>query len=71
MKNTIVCMCGHEMKQETSTFTHILFQKHITLHDVPHTYCPHCGNSHYDNEDNVVRLLREAYLQHHEVAYYH
>lgn len=69
-KETTYCVCGSEMKRDVSSFTHFIFKKEITLHDVPHSYCVACGQSRYDNEDTVVRLLREAYLKQDEQAYY-
>lgn len=70
MNELTVCVCGNVMKKEVNTFTHILFNKEITLHNVPHVHCATCGRSAYDNEGNVVKILREAYLNQEYQAYY-
>ena len=70
MNETPVCTCGNVMKKAYNTFTHILFNKEITLHNVPHCHCASCGHDAYENEDTVVRLLREAYLKQDLQVYY-
>jgi hypothetical protein len=63
MKNVKNCFCGNQMNQVVGTVTHIVFNREIHLHDVPHYKCSVCERSEYDiQEVNVVKVLREAYL---------
>ena len=63
MKNSRPLYCEHNMEKVVGDVTHIVFNREITLHNVPHYKCSLCDRCEYDiQEVKVVKLLREAYL---------
>lgn len=71
MREIIACTCGHEMKRTVGVVTHVIFELKIKINNTPHYYCERCGTTTYDSEEtNVVKLLREAYLDKRTVVEY-
>jgi len=55
--------CKHEMVLKKGTFTHFLFHKPVTLHNVPYYQCTHCSNSFYQSDRKVEVKLEETLIK--------
>lgn len=53
--------CNLEMEIEKGTFTHTIFNKEITLENVPYFKCSKCGEINYVDARQVESKLKEAY----------
>lgn len=71
MNTTIPCRCGGEKNQIVGSVSHFIFNKKITIHNVPHYFCSSCENSSYGfNELKVSDMLKDAYLNHTTDVYF-
>lgn len=71
MNKQIPCRCGAEMNRTIGEVTHFIFDKKITLTNVPHYFCENCDTTTYSSvEGNIVKLLREAYIDHQSIVEY-
>lgn len=63
---TVICReCKHEMKELEGTFVHIVFEKKITVENVPYFQCENndCGNQFYSHQKEVEQQLTNLYHQ--------
>lgn len=61
---TVICReCKNEMKENEGTFVHKMFEKEITLENVPYYKCDVCDNQFYSHQKNVEQQLTTLYWQ--------
>jgi hypothetical protein len=51
------------MVLKKGTFTHFLFNKSVTLHNVPYYQCTNCSNSFYQSDKKVEYKLEETLIK--------
>lgn len=57
------CRCGGTAVFRVGTVEHMIFDKPIALHNVPHFKCDFCGTVMFDSNTDVVSILRIAFQE--------
>jgi len=63
MRNSCICLCGGISKLQVGEVWHIIKDKRILVHNVPHYLCSICGEVGYDSNVRLMVLLKQAYNQ--------
>lgn len=68
---TIPCDCGGKAEHRIGTVEHFIHGERISVHNVPHYYCPRCGTKVYGSNVKVTPLLKEAISHNLNEVYWH
>lgn len=58
---TICYQCNNKMDLVHQTVTHTVFNKQISVHNVPVYHCANCDNAFYHESRHLESKLKEAY----------
>ncbi|MCG5252472.1 hypothetical protein [Brevibacillus agri] len=61
MRDSIDCRCGKTKVYQVDTVEHVVLERKILLHHVPHYYCRSCKEVTYDIDTDIIPLLKVAY----------